>query len=247
MRFNVKDFVSKIFLKIKDGWHETNKVRVVRLLAFCVGFVFNIAGIIAVAVFKYIFCSDEKRCKYCIRLSIFGMITEVIVCTKFLFSTSFVPVFDYGLPFSESNNFFKSANKMVARSMEDFNDEFSKIEKQMIRNRKVIEEQIKTKEARNDNFEALNNDSSYVKPEIKKTRSEKDGWINETITETTPNSYVHIETSSYDSRRDKSKKSKYGGKVVKSGNEKKQQKKNKKSGEKNGTEKQEKKVFDKKN
>ena len=108
----IKNACMKIGSAIKSGWQETNKVRVVRLLAFCIGFIFNILGIIGVAVWKYIFCSDDKKYKYCIRLSVFGMLTEIILYTKFLF-VGVAPMYDFAF---SGNNFIKSANKIMERN-----------------------------------------------------------------------------------------------------------------------------------
>ena len=203
----------KIGSSIKSGWQETNKVRVVRLLAFCVGFIFNILGIIGVAVWKYIFCNDDKKYKYCIRLSIFGMLTEIMLCTKCLFVSS-APMYDFAFG---GNDFMKSANRIIERNMRDFDREFARIERQMVKDRKQLEKQIEKamKDNRAQSKDGIktdgviceNGDCKDIKPEVKRTRSEKDGWVNETITETTPNSYMQISTSSYDSRRDKRVKS----------------------------------------
>ena len=57
----VKNACMKVGSAIKSGWQETNKVRVVRLLAFCIGFIFNILGIIGVAVWKYIFAMMTRN------------------------------------------------------------------------------------------------------------------------------------------------------------------------------------------
>ena len=203
----------KIGSYIKSGWQETNKIRVVRLLAFCIGFIFNILGIIGVAVWKYIFCNDDKKYKYCIRLSIFGMLTEIMLCTKCLFVSS-APMYDFAFG---GNDFMKSANRIIARNMKDFDREFERIERQMVKDRKQLEKQIEKamKDNRAQSKDGIktdgviceNGDCKDIKPEVKRTRSEKDGWVNETITETTPNSYMQISTSSYDSRRDKRVKS----------------------------------------
>ena len=213
----VKGACIKVGSAIKSGWHNANKIRIMRFLAFCAGFLFNILGIIGVAVWKYIFCSDENKCKYCIRLSIFGMLTEIILCTKCLFVTS-VPMYDYSFPMW-GNDFMNSANKMISRNMRDFDREFARIEKKMARDKRMLERQIE--DAVKSNHQPMNNNGNInvvacegdkckdVTPEVKRTRSEKDGWINETITETTPHSYMQISTSSYDSRRDKTKGGKY--------------------------------------
>ena len=207
----IKNACMKIGSAIKSGWQETNKVRVVRLLAFCIGFIFNILGIIGVAVWKYIFCNDDKKYKYCIRLSIFGMLTEIILCTKCLFVSS-APMYDFAFG---GNDFMKSANRIMERNMRDFDRDFARIERQMVKDRKQLERQIEKAMKENNNISTNkdgiktagviceNGNCKDIKPEVKRTRSEKNGWVNETITETTPNSYMHIETSSYDSRRDK--------------------------------------------
>ena len=208
----LKDACAKIGTAVKSGWQETNKVRVVRVLAFCIGFVFNIIGIICVAVWKYIFCNDDKKYKYCIRLSIFGMFAEIILYSKCFFVSS-APVYDFAFG---GNDLFRSANRIMERNMRDFDREFERIERQMVRDRKILEKQIERAMKDNNAFENGGIKSSNfacdgekckdIKPEVKRTRSEKDGWVNETVTKTTPNSYMQVSTASYDSRRDERRK-----------------------------------------
>ena len=212
MGTDIKSGVSKIVIKIKSEWHNANKIRIMRFLAFCIGFVFNIIGIICVAVWKYIFCNDDKKYKYCIRLSIFGMFAEIILCSKCFFVSS-VPVYDFAFG---GNDLFRSANRIMERNMRDFDREFERIERQMVRDRKILEKQIERAMKDNNAFENGDIKSSNfacdgekcknIKPEVKRTRSEKDGWVNETVTETTPNSYTQVSTASYDSRRDERRK-----------------------------------------
>ena len=174
----LKDACAKIGTAVKSGWQETNKVRVVRVLAFCIGFVFNIIGIICVAVWKYIFCNDDKKYKYCIRLSIFGMFAEIILYSKCFFVSS-APVYDFAFG---GNDLFRSANRIMERNMRDFDREFERIERQMVRDRKILEKQIERAMKDNNAFENGGIKSSNfacdgekckdIKPEVKRTRSE---------------------------------------------------------------------------
>ena len=94
----VKDFFLNVKVKIKDGileiknCEDNKKHKIAKILSFFVGAIFSFCGVIAVAIWKYLFCNKEENSKYCIRLAIFGMIVRLIVCIK-LFSSSFTPLF----------------------------------------------------------------------------------------------------------------------------------------------------------
>ena len=117
----VKDFFLNIKVKIKDkmlevkNYEDQKKNKIAKILSFVVGAVFSFCGVIAVAIWKYLFCNKEENSKYCIRLSAFGMIVRWIVCIK-LFSSSFSPLFiDDNYSYVKLNPF----NKIVVKDGSD--------------------------------------------------------------------------------------------------------------------------------
>ena len=86
----IKDLYVKIGNEFKkvSTLEDTKKHKIAKIVSLLVGAIFDIFGIIAVAVWKYLFCSKEENSKYCIRLAIFGMIIKCIICSKIVFATN---------------------------------------------------------------------------------------------------------------------------------------------------------------
>ena len=86
--------IKDLYVKIGDEFkkvstlEDTKKHKIAKVVSLLAGAFFDIFGIIAVAVWKYLFCSKEENSKYCIRLAIFGMIIKCIICSKILFATN---------------------------------------------------------------------------------------------------------------------------------------------------------------
>ena len=86
--------IKDLYVKIGDEFkkvstlEDTKKHKIAKVVSLLAGAFFDIFGIIAVAVWKYLFCSKEENSKYCIRLAIFGMIIKCIICSKIVFATN---------------------------------------------------------------------------------------------------------------------------------------------------------------
>ena len=92
------NFFSKSIDKVKkirtNDWPDERVNKWAKIASFFTGFIFNLLGIIAVAVWKYIFCNNENKSKYCVRIAILGMVAELICFCKFAPMTMFSnPVF----------------------------------------------------------------------------------------------------------------------------------------------------------
>ena len=181
----IKDLYVKIgdkFAKVK-AWEDGKKHKAAKIISFFVGAFFDLFGVIIVAIWKYLFCSKEENSKYCVRLSIFGMILKCIIFTKLLFATS-LPFFanaesnvnkghKYYLeePFSDDDFFNFSFNvgheidkmhKRFERQNEMMNAMFREHEKEM----KKIEE----RESKNINFKKeVKTDNGYETTTVEKT------------------------------------------------------------------------------
>ena len=94
----VKDFLLNVKVKMNDkmleikNYEDKKKHKMAKILSFFVGAIFSFCGVIAVAIWKYLFCGKEENSKYCIRVSVFGMIVRWIVCAKLL-ALNFSPLF----------------------------------------------------------------------------------------------------------------------------------------------------------
>ena len=133
--------IKDLYVKIGDEFkkvstlEDTKKHKIAKVVSLLVGAFFDIFGIIAVAVWKYLFCSKEENSKYCIRLAIFGMIIKCIICSKILFATN-LPFFakhkqatkqtyqhDVEMPFFDDDffNFNLDIDKEIDRMNQRFN------------------------------------------------------------------------------------------------------------------------------
>ena len=81
------NFFSKSIDKVKkirtNDWPDERVNKWAKIASFFTGFIFNLLGIIAVAVWKYIFCNNENKSKYCVRIAILGMVAEIVLFAKF--------------------------------------------------------------------------------------------------------------------------------------------------------------------
>lgn len=194
-----------------------NSNKTAKIISFFVGFFFNIIGVIAVAVWKLIFSKDEKKNKYCIRLSILGFITKLLIfskiCSFLLFSNIFpndfgnksktikhiyhrpvhISVFDdFGREFGRMH---RRMNKMFEEQQRIFDDMFD----ESIEEQKIMEKEF-------DRLEKAKPQDVQVKKEVKN----ENGFETTTIEKTTPNSYSQHTTIKYVG--DKNKNNKQEGK-----------------------------------
>ena len=74
------NFFSKSIDKVKkirtNDWPDERVNKWAKIASFFTGFIFNLLGIIAVAVWKYIFCNNENKSKYCVRIAAWSRITR---------------------------------------------------------------------------------------------------------------------------------------------------------------------------
>ena len=238
----IKSFFSKVYNIAK----ESNKTA--RILSFCIGFCFNFLGIIFVAVWKLIFSKDEVKNKYCIRLSILGFITKVIVCSKIFSLLVFSNLFTND-NFSDTNKNIKHRyHKPVHISVfNDFDKEFGRMHRRMNRmfeeqqrifdemfNDSIEEQQMIEREF--DKLEKSNPQDVKVKKEVKN----ENGFETTTIEKTSPNAYSQQTTIKYVGGNDKQKQENFNNKQdikklqpVKTNNKKHNQKSGKISKKKN--------------
>ena len=211
-----KDNFLKNFFKKIENLEDTKKHKIAKIISFVVGACFDFLGIVAVAIWKYLFCSKEQNSKYCIRLSIFGMIVKYIVFAKLLFSFT-LPVFAkkietyYNKPYSFSNyetpNNYKINNKKTKYSykipyeeepffLESFNDDIFDFSFDMDRELKKINESFKKQTAimnkiikeQQDEIDKINAQKEK-KLNIKKDVKTENGYETTTIEKTGPNIY----------------------------------------------------------
>ena len=193
---NIKTKISNFYETAK----ESNKTA--RIISFFAGFIFNILGIIAVAVWKLIFSKSEEKNKYCIRLSILGLITKIIIFSKFLSFLFLSNMFD-DKGFKHHHHKPRPA---IYRSFgfDEFDREFARMHRRMNR---VFEEQQKVfDEMFNDAIEeqvAFENEIKKIEKEkpkdvkVNKEVKNENGFETTTIEKTSPNSYQQHTTIKY--------------------------------------------------
>ena len=191
---NIKTKISNFYETAK----ESNKTA--RIISFFAGFIFNILGIIAVAVWKLIFSKSEEKNKYCIRLSILGLITKIIIFSKFLSFLFLSNIFDD----KGFNHHFKHKPVVHSIAFGDFDREFARMHRRMNR---VFEEQQKVfDEMFNDAVEeqvAFENEIKKIEKEdpkdvkVNKEVKNENGFETTTIEKTSPNSYQQHTTIKY--------------------------------------------------
>ena len=210
----IKEIVSNAYEVAK------NSNKTAKIISFFVGFFFNIIGIIAVAVWKLIFSKDEKKNKYCIRLSILGLITKVVIFSKIFSFLLFSNLFTDG-NWGDKGKGWKYSNHRPAKIsvFDDFDREFARMHKRMNR---IFEEQQKvfddmfdgaTKEQialekEMKNIEEKHNKDVQIKKEVKN----ENGFETTTIEKTSPNSYSQHTTIKYVGEKGKDKAEKFNNK-----------------------------------
>lgn len=184
------------FKKVKN-LEDQKKHKIAKILSFAIGACFDFLGIIFVAIWKYLFCDKEENSKYCIRLSIFGMIVKCIICAKLF---SFMPTFisskieaDLQKPLSLHKHINQEEPFFVESFVDDdvFNFDFN-IDKEI----KKINDSFKKQNAlMNKAFKQLRNeiDKNEKKEEkkinVKKNVKRENGFETTTIEKTGPQFY----------------------------------------------------------
>ncbi len=175
--------VKNIFLNVTGKLKEQN--RIAKIICFFVGFFFNIVGIVCVLIWKYVFCSNNEKTKYCTRVSILGMIANLIICGKF-FSFLFFNNFN-----KEVKNFNKHYPAVVNSNFFGIDDFF---EREMIKMNNAFEENQRMMDKMFSESEKNINDKNKIKKEVKNLGN----GYQETIIETsTPNSYKKVVKTEY--------------------------------------------------
>ena len=195
--------VKSFFVNVYNVLKNSNKTA--KIASFFVGFCFNFLGIIFVAVWKLIFSKDEVKNKYCIRLSILGFITKVLICSKIFLFLLFSNLF--------TDNGFGDKGKMIKHRhykpvhisvFNDFDKEFGRMHRRM--NRMFEEQQRIFDEMFNDSIEQQKMfDSEFDKIEksnpqdvkVKKEVKNENGFETTTIEKTSPNAYSQHTTIKY--------------------------------------------------
>ena len=183
--------MSKILENIKN-LDDKKKHKIAKIISFSIGAIFDIIGVIIVAVWKYLFCGKEENSKYCIRLSIFGMIVKYIICAKLMFSSMF-PTLDYSTKILyNNNNNNKKIEKpfFVEQSFEDdffdfdFNREIYKMNKAFKKHKAFIDKMFQNQVNELEKFDKKDENLN-----VKKDVKVENGFETTTVEKTGPNSY----------------------------------------------------------
>ena len=184
--------VKSAILKVGSKLKEQNRAS--KIVCFFIGFFFNLLGIICVAIWKYIFCNNSEKTKYCTRASMLGMLTNLIVCCKIFSFIMFHPFnkkdlkpVKYPVNITDNSVFF-----------EDFFD------REMMRMNKIIENQYKMfdkafleQEKEFEKYQKQNSGKKEDKNIRKEIRNDKNGYQETIIEKTSPNSYEKIIKKEY--------------------------------------------------
>ena len=196
------NFFSKSIDKVKkfrtNDWPDERVNKWAKIASFFTGFIFNILGIIAVAAWKYIFCNNENKSKYCVRIAILGMIAELILCAKFFAFSTFGPSLKYFFKpepkpvYIEDifNSEMRRMNDVFEASRREFDKAMKYHEEEM---NKMIAEQAKiAKDAKEGkNVEVLKDGNVVKKVENKNKR------YKETTIEKTPGGFKKVVKEEY--------------------------------------------------
>lgn len=175
--------VKNAFLSVSGKLKEQN--RIAKIICFFVGFCFNILGIVCVLIWKYVFCSNSEKTKYCTRVSILGMVANWIIFCKFF---SFLLFNNFN---KEVKNFNKH-NPVVMNSNFFGIDDF--FEREMIRMNNVFEENQRMMNKMFIESEKNINDKGNVRKEVNDLGN---GYQETIIESSTPNSYKKVVKTEY--------------------------------------------------
>ena len=195
--------VKSAILKVGSKLKEQNRVS--KIVCFFIGFFFNLLGIICVAIWKYIFCNNSEKTKYCTRASMLGMLTNLIVCCKIFSFIMFHPFNKKDLkPVKHPVNI--TDNSVF---FEDFFD------REMMRMNKIIENQYKMfdkafleQEKEFEKYQKQNSGKKEDKNIRKEIRNDKNGYQETIIEKTSPNSYEKIIKKEYIGNKKENKQQK---------------------------------------
>ena len=196
------NFFSKSIDKVKkirtNDWPDERVNKWAKIASFFTGFIFNLLGIIAVAVWKYIFCNNENKSKYCVRIAILGMVAELILCAKFFTFSTFGPSFKH---------FFKPEPKPVY--IEDiFNSEMRRMNDVFEASRREFDRAMKYHEEEMNKMIAEQAKMAQAAKEGKNVEVSKDGKVvkkvenknkryKETTIEKTPSGFKKVVKEEY--------------------------------------------------
>ena len=201
--FLIMSKVKSAILKVGSKLKEQNRVS--KIVCFFIGFFFNLLGIICVAIWKYIFCNNSEKTKYCTRASMLGMLTNLIVCCKIFSFIMFHPFnkkdlkpVKYPVNITDNSVFF-----------EDFFD------REMMRMNKIIENQYRMfdkafleQEKEFEKYQKQNSGKKEDKNIRKEIRNDKNGYQETIIEKTSPNSYEKIIKKEYIGNKKENKQQK---------------------------------------
>ena len=188
------NFFSKSLDKVKkirtNDWPDERVDKWAKIASFFTGFIFNLLGIIAVAVWKYIFCNNENKSKYCVRIAILGMVAEIVLFAKFFAFSTFGPSFKH---------FFKPEPKPVY--IEDiFNSEMRRMNDVFEASRREFDRAMKAQE---EEFNKIMADQAKAVANIekgdnkvKKVEKKRNGY-KETTIEKTPGGFKKVVKEEY--------------------------------------------------
>ena len=196
------NFFNKSIDKVKkirtNDWPDERVNKWAKIASFFTGFIFNLLGIIAVAVWKYVFCNNENKSKYCVRIAILGMIAEVVLFAKFFAFSTFGPSLKYFFKpepkpvYIEDifNSEMRRMNDVFEASRREFDRAMKYHEEEM---NKMIAEQAKMAQAAKDgkNVEVSKDGKVVKKVENKNKRYKK------TTIEKTPGGFRKVVKEEY--------------------------------------------------
>ena len=191
----IKNIISNI-----KNLDDKKKHKIAKIVSFFVGVFFNILGIISVAIWKYLICNKDENSKYCIRLSIFGMIVKCVIFAHFILTEpSFLkPNIKYYIKTSNNSSFPKIQKKQNIKEEpffieSSFDDDFFNFSFDMDKEFKKMNKIFKKNKAIVDSFFYDNEEENYKKNKekinVKKEVKTKNGFETTTIEKTGPNSY----------------------------------------------------------
>lgn len=204
-------FFSKSIDKVKkfrtNDWPDERVNKWAKIASFFTGFIFNLLGIIAVAVWKYIFCNNENKSKYCVRIAILGMIAEVVLFAKFFAFSTFWPRF--------GDNFFGTYNGVRYKQpikpifIDDiFDGEMERMNKVFEASRREFDKAMKAQEEEFNKMIAEQAQMAQVAKDGKNVEVSKDGKVvkkvenknkryKETTIEKTPGGFKKVVKEEY--------------------------------------------------
>lgn len=184
-----------LYMKIKEKFarvsmlEDTKKHKMAKIISFLLGTFFDLFGVLLVAIWKYLFCNKEENSRYCIRLSMFGMILKFLVCSKMLFTTN--------LPFftEKKQNVRKIQQHGTTESLfdDDFftfsidiDKEINKINQRFQKMNEIFDRAMAEQEKEMQQITSRENKDSNVKKEVKI----ENGYKTTTLEKTSPRSYT---------------------------------------------------------